>query len=107
VPPVTPSHSRRPWATPIGARRTADGGRCFHCDCTGLALAELDASPGARGDPARAARPLENDPAYAEPGRGLLRAERRLTVQQLCQTLPGGDLVDLTGVEGSCTGGGR
>ncbi|MFE3760789.1 hypothetical protein ACFXPI_03355 [Streptomyces sp. NPDC059104] len=104
---MSPSHSRRPWATPIGARRTADGGRCFHYDGTGLARAELDASPGAWGDPARAAHPLEIDPAYAEPGRGLLRAERRLTVQQLCQGLPGGDLVHLTGVEGSCPVGGR
>ncbi|MFH8841914.1 hypothetical protein [Streptomyces sp. NPDC017868] len=32
--------------------------------------------------------PLQIYPAYAEPGRGLLRPERRLTAQQLGQALP-------------------
>ncbi|WP_308339591.1 hypothetical protein [Streptomyces venezuelae] len=77
------------------------GGEARDVDGAGLARAELDAAEGDRSDPAQAAHPLEIDPAYAEPGRGLLRPERRLTVQQLGQALPGGDLVDLVGVEGA------
>lgn len=66
------------------------GGEAGDVDGAGLARAELDAAPGDRSDPAQAAHPLKIDPTDAEPSCRLLRPERRLTVQQLGQALPGG-----------------
>lgn len=80
------------FGVPFGQGVDVARGEAGHVHSAGLGRTEANSPVGDGRDPSQSPHPFVVDPAHAEPGGGLLGAERRLTLKNLWEIRPGAGL---------------